>query len=413
MTKAPPGQARSPSAGLRGPLADAQFRRFWLGFVFSNIGDAMSRVALTWYVWEQTRSAQALGLLTFAYAAPVLIGGLVAGGLLDRYGPRKVMVLDNVLRGCAVLTIPLASSLGILHMWQIYAVATLYGSLMMISLAGSPALIPELVKGDSLNAANALETLGFTVAGAVGAPIAGILIAMVGAPNVMLFDAASYVLYAVLLASLAPHRETAARTPTSAQHVNPLDSVSLVVGSPVLLSTTLMFLTANVGLGMMFVWLPLHAEGLGGGSSLYGILMAGMAVGEVLSSLLAGGLDLKIGLGRLISGSQLAAGLSFALVLFGRNPLTSFGGLVLFGFFSAPLTIWGQTLRMRIIPPTLRGRTFALLRTVMQGGGPIGGLIAGSLVPSLGVVGTILGSALLIGGPGAFGWGVRELREVE
>lgn len=401
------------AVGLIQILRDRRFGHFWAGFMASNVGDAMSRVALTWYVWEQTRSAQALGWLTFAYAAPVILGGVLAGGWLDRYGAGRVMILDNSLRGIAFLTIPVASILGILQLWQIYAVAVVYGSLMMISLAGSPAMIPMLVDKDALNAANALETLGFTLAGAIGAPLAGVLISLVGAPNVMLFDAASYLLFAGLLATLDLQEDTSATTPGAGRSLNPLESLNLLTGNPVLLSTTLMFLAANMGLGMMLVWLPLHAESLGGGSTLFGTLMAGIAVGEVLSSLLVGGIDLRVGLGRLITGSQVAAGLAFALVLVGNGPVASFVGLTLLGFFSAPLTIWAQTLRMRIIPPSLRGRTFALLRTVMQGGGPMGGLIGGFLVPSLGVFGAILGSALLVGGPGALGWRVRELREAE
>lgn len=55
------------------------FRNFWLGFTVSNIGDAMTRIALNWYVWELTHSAKALGILTFFYTAPVIFGGFLAG----------------------------------------------------------------------------------------------------------------------------------------------------------------------------------------------------------------------------------------------------------------------------------------------------------------------------------------------
>jgi hypothetical protein len=39
--------------------------------------------------------------------------------------------------------------------------------------------------------------------------------------------------------------------------------------------------------------------------------------------------------------------------------------------------IHGTTVRMRLIPPELRGRVFALLRTLMQSTPPIGAVIAG------------------------------------
>jgi hypothetical protein len=84
--------------------------------------------------------------------------------------------------------------------------------------------------------------------------------------------------------------------------------------------------------------------------------------------------------------------------------------LALYGAFSSPLTIWAQTLRMQIIPERLRGRSFALLRMVMQSGNPIGGAIAGALLPALGLTAMIGLSALVVGLPGLIGYRVRELR---
>ena len=82
----------------------------------------------------------------------------------------------------------------------------------------------------------------------------------------------------------------------------------------------------------------------------------------------------------------------------------------LFGLFNAPLTIWAQTLRMRIIPPGLRGRTFALLRMLMQSGNPIGGALAGFALPRFGLSATIVLSALFVAAPGLIGSRVRALR---
>ena len=59
------------------------FRMFWLGFTFSTLGDIMTQVALTWFVYETTNSARALGFLTLFYTGPVILGGLSAGWLLE------------------------------------------------------------------------------------------------------------------------------------------------------------------------------------------------------------------------------------------------------------------------------------------------------------------------------------------
>src|SRR5437868_9479149 len=83
------------------------FRLFWFGFTVSDLGDALTRVALTWYVYERTRSVEALGWLMLAYTGPVIVGGLFAGALLDHFDRPVVKLVDSVIRGIAVASIPL------------------------------------------------------------------------------------------------------------------------------------------------------------------------------------------------------------------------------------------------------------------------------------------------------------------
>jgi MFS family permease len=388
------------------------FRRFWFGFSFSVLGDSMTRVALIWFVYEQTGSAAALGWLMLCYTGPIVAGGLLAGSLLDRFDRRAVMVVDNIVRGLAVALIPLLYALGQLAIWHIYAVAAVYGLLMMISLAGGPALVPSLVPREQLATANALEMLSFTLGGVIGPVLAGALIAWAGAPNVVIVDAISYFAFALALARTRlvadPHEARQADEPV--YHTG--HAVQLLLKNPVLLATTLMFLAFNIGGGALAVWLPILADRvLGGGPELYGTLLGALALGEVVSALLAGGLVLPLALGALICLAQVLAGVSLGSVLAGRSAWAVGAGLALFGVFSSPLTIWAQTLRMQIIPERLRGRSFALLRMLMQSGNPIGGAAAGILLPTLGLPAMILLSAVVVGVPGLLGAQVRALRQ--
>jgi hypothetical protein len=137
-----------------------------------------------------------------------------------------------------------------------------------------------------------------------------------------------------------------------------------------------------------------------------------LAAGEVISSLMAGSRTPRLPLGLLICLAQLFSGVSLVFLLMG-NIWGAVLAMVLHGLCSAPLTIWAQTLRMAIIPERLRGRTFALLRTIMQGGGPLGGGLAGVLLPLVGVR-VMLGLAgLVAGAPGAIGLYVRALRRAD
>jgi MFS family permease len=388
-----------------------RYRLFWIGFTFSVLGDSITHVALTWFVYQTTRSPEALGWLMLCYTGPVIVGGLLAGSLLDHFDRRMVILVDNVVRGAGIAFIPLLYALGQLALWHVYAVAALYGLLMMISLAGGPALIPALVQREQLATANALEMLSFTLGGVIGPVLAGLLIAQVGAPNVVIVDAISYFTFALLLARIGDtgQRRERAQLDHPPHHLG--HAVQLLLKNKVLLATTCMFMAFNIGSGVYSVWLPILADQtLGGGSKLYGILLGALACGEVAGALLAGGRSFRLALGALICFAQALAGAALGIVLIGPTVWSAMVGLALCGAFSAPLTIWAQTLRMQIIPEQLRGRMFALLRTLMQSGNPLGAAIAGLLLPTLGITTMIVLSALVSGVPGLLGYQVGALR---
>jgi MFS family permease len=389
-------------------FAVVPFRRFWLGFTASELGDAMTRVALIWFVLQTTGSARAVGGLLVAFTGPIAVGGFLAGWLLDRFDRQRVMFADSLFRGCLVGMVPLLHATGLLALWHIYVVAAGYGLLMMISLAGGPTIVPSLVPEERLATANALEMLSFTTSGVVGPPIAGLLIARIGAPNVLIFDALSYFLFALALIRLGP-----IATPDMQQRrqARLADAIRLLRREPILRSKTAMFMGYNLGNGALAVWLPIFAaRSLGGGASLYGALLGALALGQMASALAAGAIRLPLPLGPLIWCSQALTGVSLTIVFVGRNLWATALGVLLYGVFSAPLTIWAQTLRMRIIPPHLRGRTFAFLRMLMQGTNPIGGAVAGALLPIIGIPAIIALSAVCAGTPGLIGSRVTALR---
>jgi MFS family permease len=393
-------------------LGNKSFLLFWSGFTLSSIGDVLTRVALTWFVFEQTKSPQALGLLTIAYTAPILVGGFVAGPLLDRFSPRRVMIVDNLIRGTSFATLPLLQAMGTLEVWHLYVFAAIYGSLMMISLAGGPTLIPSLVRQDQLETANALETLSFTLSNVIGPPLAGLLIVSIGTASVILIDAVSYFLFAFLLLRLVldEDRDTSSQQKNDALSL--ISAIRLMTANRILLSTTLMFMAFNVGLGGLTVFLPLVSDRIAAGSSeIFGALLGALALGEVISAWLAGSIQMKMGLGLRIALAQILSGLSLAFLVMEANFWAVASGLFFLGFFSAPLTIWAQTLRMQIIPTEMRGRMFALLRTLMQGATPLGGALAGFLLPVLGIQMIIGLSSVVIGVPGIAGLQISELKQ--
>ncbi len=395
----------SPYADL---LRDPPFRRFWAGLLVSATGDELTKVALVWFVYERTGSAEALGILMLCLTGPIVIGGFVAGWLLDRFDRRLVMTVDNLVRGLALAAVPALHLLGWLEVWHVYVTASVYGLLLMISLAGTPTMILALAPKERLATANALETLAYSLAGVAGPVLAGLLITGIGAPATVMLDVVSYALFALILFRLklslpAPVKRAAA----------PIgDAVRLLFGNPILIATTFMFLVYNIGTGSVPVWLPLHVEQtLGGGPELYGTLLGIISIGQIGATLAVGQLGGRVRLGLGIALAQMLAGLVLLLVILAPDAILTGAVFLAWGIAAAPLTPWAQTLRMAIIPEAMRGRAFALLRMLMQSGRPIGGALAGFLLPAIGIAATVgLVGAMTVAG-GIAGLLTRPLRE--
>src|SRR5205823_7639826 len=135
------------------------------------------------------------------------------GPILDRFDRRTVLLIDCVFRACLMASIPITAALNALPGYLPFVAAAAYGLLKMLPLAGFPAAIPALVPESDLDAANALESLSFSLAAIIGPATAGVLIALIGAPNVLAIDSASFLIFALALIRI--QRPLRARHPTT------------------------------------------------------------------------------------------------------------------------------------------------------------------------------------------------------
>ncbi|SDE28092.1 MFS transporter [Glycomyces harbinensis] len=285
-------------------------------------------------------------------------------------------------------TVPITAAAGGVPEWLPFAVAAVYGMLKMVPLAGFPAAIPALVEERDLDSANALESLSFSVAGVIGPVSAGLLIGGIGAANVLAIDSLTFVVFAIATAMVRrplrqPQREAGAAAPVS---------MRMLGRDRVIVATTLAFMAFNVAEGMLLVTAPWMAKFVWDDSAAtLGMLMAALAAGEFLGAAFAGGMRQRLSPLLAIGLAQLAGGLAFLALLAAPNRLIVGLGFFAVGLFSAPMTVWAQSPRMRRIPPELHGRAFALLRTLMQATPPLGSAMVTPLL-----VGALLGPAAMV-----------------
>jgi MFS family permease len=383
-------------------LAHKRFALLWAGLTISVLGDGLTWTSLVWLVYEITGSSAGVGLLVVIYTAPVIVGGLFAGLLLDRFDRRKVLMADNAVRGTFMAMIPVLFHLGSLQLWHLYLAAGVYGLFKMISLAGIPSLLPSLVPENRLTTANAMESISYGVGGVIGPALAGILIGSIGGANTIALDALSYYLFVACLIML----------PSFSEHKSPASSVGrglrpalqFIRATPAIWFITLMFMSVNIGLGMLSVLLPVYTkEVLRGDATTFGLLLSANAVGGLVGSVLIGGVAWPWTLGRSIAAAQFATGVSFISLLSMPGLALTLLLLSTAHLLESPLTIWAQTIRMRLIPPPLRGRVFSILRTLMQSAPPVGGMLGTALLTGFSIPITVLAIVLFIGIPGAVG----------
>jgi MFS family permease len=171
-------------------------------------------------------------------------------------------------------------------------------------------------------------------------------------------------------------------------------------------------MAANVGEGMLLVLVPIYARDvLQAGSGTFGSLVSILTAGMLVGALVVGVIHWRFRLGRSIAAFQTAAGLSILGLALQPAFLVAAAVLATFGLLVSPLTIWAQTIRMRLIPDELRGRVFGLLRTLMQSTPPIGGILAGFLLAGASVPMTVVAVSVIITVPGVFGLFHRSLAE--
>jgi MFS family permease len=167
--------------GRLGPLAERNFRRFYVGYTTSLLGTAMSAVAIAFAVLDSGGTATSLGVVFTANIAPMIVFMLGGGVLADRLGRRPVMLTADVARFAAQSTLAVALFVGRPQVWLFVAVAFVVGTGNAFFSPALSGLVVQLAPRDQLGNANALFGLASPAASVAGPAVAGALIA-VGSP---------------------------------------------------------------------------------------------------------------------------------------------------------------------------------------------------------------------------------------
>lgn len=335
------------------------------------------------------------GLLQTAQTLPFLLFSLPAGMLADRYAQKQVMLAGEVLRTLALLLVMVLLFCSAMDLWWLAVLGFLGVIGTVVYSVAAPVMVPRLVTGDQLQAANRSLELSRSLAYAGGPAIGGAIVGALGAPFGYVAATVFALLSMVLLLGLKQNYVRDAGTPSAAglkkalvfcfQHVylRPLFFTGMVFSLSWFVLQGIFVVWAVKGLGMT-------ATGVGLVLGWYG---AGMVVGAFCSTYFTRyfRLGLQILLGPL---TAFMGSLVMLSTVWLHYPVLA--GLAYFLFGAGPV-IWSittTTLRQRVTPASMLGRVSAILLLSTFGCRPFGALLGTLVAACLGVSACLMLSAL-------------------
>jgi MFS family permease len=390
------------SLGLR------DFRLLWFGQLSTSLGQWMDQTARSWLVYSLTHSALQLGFVNAVRGIPLLLFGIIAGVMADRYGRKNQLIIAQVSN--AVLNIILATLIlsGRIEVWHIYTTGFLAGIVQAFQQPARQVLVSDLVGKKHLLNAIALNSAAGNVSRIVGPAICGVLIETIG------IDMSYYVqgiMYAVATIWTVQIRVPDSSSPDS---LNPTGKNAGLAGESfftsvkvgfgyifshrVILSLMVLAL-APILLGAPYLTLiPIFAiDVFGGDASTQGLILTIGGIGAILGALLTASLGRRQGSIKLLIGG--AAGYGLSIVLFSRSPLLwmALGSTFLSSLCMAQYQSQNQTIIQVITPSAIRGRVLGVYN-LSNALSPLGSMIAGGLASVLGapLAVTIMGGACFL-----------------
>jgi MFS family permease len=364
MTEDEAGAAAAPSTppSMFAVFRKHDFRFLWTGQLVSTIGSSLTDLAAGILIFQQTKSALAVGLMLMATAIPSLLVGLIAGVFVDRYDRKKIMIASDLIRAGLVVSIPFLISINV---YLLYVVVVLASTVKQFFDPAEQSVLPDVASEEELSAANAFLSISSFGSTAIGFAAAGLLastgeIALAFYVDALTFLVSAACIFRVRIAALVVEEVTS----IGAVAQNLRAGVSMLVGTPILRSTLIVFTPVLFAFGLWNVLLLPFAvgippNGLGGTEFEYGLQEGLTSLGFVAGSLLMARYIDRLPEGTWMVVSFVAMGIVGILYGLSSNIWVAIGLVTLSGFMQPPSSISRALILQRNTPREFRGRVFS------------------------------------------------------
>jgi MFS family permease len=358
----------------------------------SLTGTNMTTVALPWFVLATTGSTTRMGLVLACQTLPAFALGIPGGSVVAALGARRSLVLGDALRAPVLVAVPVLHATGNLSFPTLLALVTATGVFSVPYAAAASSLLPEIVGEDEREVARAQAALqvAIQVTGVIGPVLAGVLIPLIGAAQLLYIDGASYAVSALVVLAFV---HVGRAVPRAQRRRGVLAGIQHVFRDPLLASIVTVALAAHVGLAALFASLPALAFREFHDARTAGLLFSADAVGSVIGGVLTLRLartfaPLQLG----IAGFVLMSAPIWLLTVATPRPLAT---VVLFVFgLGGPLGVSPiSALLTTRAPADVRPKVVAAFLSITSAGTPLGAAVTGYAIAGAGFRVTYAGVA--------------------
>jgi Major Facilitator Superfamily len=364
------------------------FMVFLSARTISFAGTGITTVVLPVLVYKLTGSPAWVAALNAIEILPYIAFGLIAGAVADRLNRKKIMVACDATAAFLLAAVPAAAALHLLTLAQLFIVALGIATVFVWFDAANFGTLPALVDRAQLPVAASLIGSSASVALLCAPTLGAALLTVMPPPYVLGFDAASYVMSALLLISIRQPFARPGHGQDRRQHMRTdiAEGLRFLWRQPVIRTLTFSVFCACLAWGGTFGLLVVYAD-----RALHlmrvdvrlGLLYSAGELGGLLSTAAVPMLIRRLAIGPLIVAflAADAAALAFLAVA------PSFGWALLAFFFYELAYVMvittGITVRQMLTPDHLQARVNTAGRMIAAGGIPVGAVLGGLLAEVL------------------------------
>ncbi len=379
------GEGRAQSGGR--PSGMAGFTIVWLGQIISVLATNMTGFAQSIWVFQETGSVTALGLVQVCFIVPFLLLSPIAGVMVDRYNRKAMMMISDAVAILPTAGLLILSAMGRLEVWHFYVAAVFQGAGNTFQWPAYSAAIATMVPKEQLGRANGMMSLIEAGPGVLAPILAGAVFPIVGLTGILGIDVVSF--FVAILALLIvfvpqPPRTEAGREAQGKWWQEAAYGFRYIFKRPSLLGLQLLFFAGNLFAGIaMTAAIPMVLARTGNNTMALATVESAGAVAAVVGGVIMsawGGFKRRsygVIFGWMISSLGLVAlGMGQALPVWIAATVFT--------------TLWGplinasnQALWQAKVAPDVQGRVFSARRLIAWFSNPISPLIAGLLADQL------------------------------